>query len=117
MFSDDIHRPRLPHREWVIALQRSGFGAGQLREPGETLGAGYELVAPEHYGCEGDGPWTGTHAFTLADEAARTVALIDAADRKVQLAIPTAVALPCIRPSCGRPGAEGHGCCANPLAV
>jgi len=49
------------------------------------LGADYELVAPEHYGCEGTGPWTGLHAFTLADEAARTIALIDADDRKVHL--------------------------------
>jgi pimeloyl-ACP methyl ester carboxylesterase len=49
------------------------------------LGADYDLVAPEHYGCDRVGPWTGEHAFTLADEAARTIALIDGADRKVHL--------------------------------
>ena len=42
-------------------------------------------MAPEHYGCDSAGPWTGAHAFTLADEAARTIALIDESDRKVHL--------------------------------
>ena len=50
-----------------------------------NAGTGCELVAPEHYGCDSAGPWTGEHAFTLADEAARTIALIDATDRKVHL--------------------------------
>jgi pimeloyl-ACP methyl ester carboxylesterase len=61
----------------VIALHCSGAGAGQWRQLGETLGPAYALFAPEHYGCERTGPWTGTHAFTLADEAARTIDLID----------------------------------------
>lgn len=82
----DIHRSELSHREWVIALHCSGSGAGQWRQLGEMLGTRYELVAPEHYGCNGTGPWSGTHAFTLADEGARTIALIDAApDRKVHM--------------------------------
>jgi pimeloyl-ACP methyl ester carboxylesterase len=69
----------------VIALHCSGAGAGQWRRLGEALGGGYDLVAPEHYGCESTGPWTGDHAFTLADEAARTIALIDDSYRKVHL--------------------------------
>jgi pimeloyl-ACP methyl ester carboxylesterase len=84
MFSD-VHLPQLPPREGVIALHCSGSGAGQWRQLGEMLGAGYELVAPEHYGCKETRPWTGVHAFTLADEAARTLAIIDATDRKVHL--------------------------------
>ena len=43
--------------------------AAARRNPGPA----YTLFAPEHYGCERTGPWTGTHAFTLADEAARTI--------------------------------------------
>ena len=43
------------------------------------------MLAPEHYGCESTGPWTGEHAFTLADEAARAIALIDRSDDKVHL--------------------------------
>jgi pimeloyl-ACP methyl ester carboxylesterase len=49
------------------------------------LGDSYDLVAPEHYGSRTTGPWPGSHAFTLADEAARTLAIIDAADRDVHL--------------------------------
>lgn len=74
-----------PQGELVIALHCSGSGAGQWRRLGETLGERYELIAPEHYGCESTGHWTGGPAFTLADEAERTIALIDATDRKVHL--------------------------------
>lgn len=69
----------------VIALHCSGAGAGQWRQLGEALHSRYELVAPEHYGCESSGPWSGEHTFTLADEAARTIEIIDRADRKVHL--------------------------------
>jgi pimeloyl-ACP methyl ester carboxylesterase len=72
-------------RERVIALHCSGADARQWRRLGEMLDPKFELIAPEHYGCPSIGPWTGEHAFTLADEAARTIALIDAADRKVHL--------------------------------
>ena len=69
----------------VIALHCSGAGAGQWRQFGEILGPAYTLFAPEHYGCERTGPWTGMHAFTLADEAARTIDLIDESVHKVHL--------------------------------
>jgi pimeloyl-ACP methyl ester carboxylesterase len=69
----------------VIGLHCSGAGAGQWRQLGETLRSTYKLFAPEHYGCERTGPWTGSHAFTLADEAARTIDLIDRSVSKVHL--------------------------------
>jgi pimeloyl-ACP methyl ester carboxylesterase len=69
----------------VIGLHCSGAGAGQWRQLGETLRPTYRLFAPEHYGCERTGPWTGSHAFTLADEAARTIDLIDRSVSKVHL--------------------------------
>jgi pimeloyl-ACP methyl ester carboxylesterase len=72
-------------RELVIALHCSGSGAAQWRRLGETLGERGELIAPEHYGCERTGHWPGGPAFTLADEAERTIALIDTTDRKVHL--------------------------------
>ena len=77
--------PANPDSMPVIALHCSGAGAGQWRQLGETLGPAYTLFAPEHYGCERTGPWTGTHAFTLADEAARTVDRIDRSMNKVHL--------------------------------
>ena len=69
----------------VIALHCSGAGAGQWRQLGDALDSHYELVAPEHYGCDSAGPWSGEHAFTLADEAARTIEIIDRSGCKVHL--------------------------------
>ena len=72
-------------RELVIALHCSGAGAAQWRRLAEALGGNYDVVAPEHYGCDSAGPWSGDHAFSLADEAARSIALIDGTDRPVHL--------------------------------
>ena len=69
----------------VIALHCSGGGAAQWRQLGVALDSRYNLIAPEHYGCESVGPWDGAHAFTLADEAAVTIEIIDGADSKVHL--------------------------------
>jgi pimeloyl-ACP methyl ester carboxylesterase len=77
--------PKIRARELVIALHCSGSNAGQWRALAVALGGECEVITPEHYGCDSVGPWTGEHGFTLADEAARTLALIDAADRKVHL--------------------------------
>ena len=65
-----VYPPRPTRRGRVIALHCSGSGASQWDHLAEALGGRYELLAPEHYGCESTGPWTGEHAFTLADEAA-----------------------------------------------
>jgi pimeloyl-ACP methyl ester carboxylesterase len=85
MTTRSVHLPWRQRREQVIALHCSGGGAGQWCKLAETLGGGYAVAAPEHYGCESTGPWSGEHAFALADEAARTVALIDATAAKVHL--------------------------------
>ena len=42
--------------EPVIALHCSGAGAGQWRQLGQVLGAGYDLRAPEHFGCKTSRP-------------------------------------------------------------
>ena len=80
-----VHSPRLLNRGRVVALHCSGGGASQWRHLADALGSRYEVLAPEHYGCGATGPWTGEHAFTLADEAARTIALIDDSEKKVHL--------------------------------
>jgi pimeloyl-ACP methyl ester carboxylesterase len=69
----------------VIALHCSGSGSAQWRKLSDALGSRHKLIAPEHYGCESTGPWSGERAFTLADEAARTVGIIDASCAKVHL--------------------------------
>ena len=80
-----VYPPPPARRGRVIALHCSGAGASQWCYLAETLGGRYEVVAPEHYGCESTGPWTGEHAFTLADEAARAIALIDKSEEEVHL--------------------------------
>jgi pimeloyl-ACP methyl ester carboxylesterase len=74
-----------PDRDLVVALHCSGANAGQWLRLANALCDAFEFIVPEHYGCNGEDAWTGQHAFTLADEAARTIALIDATDRKVHL--------------------------------
>ncbi|MBX3531904.1 MAG: alpha/beta fold hydrolase [Rhizobiaceae bacterium] len=69
----------------VIALHCSGAGAGQWRSLGELLGSEFPLAAPEHYGCDRSGSWSGTHAFSLADEAVRTIELIDRGMERIHL--------------------------------
>ena len=69
----------------MIALHCSGAGAGQWTYLAEALGGGYQLLAPEHFGNESAGPWTGERAFTLADEAARSIALIDECEGGIHL--------------------------------
>jgi pimeloyl-ACP methyl ester carboxylesterase len=74
---------RTPER--VVALPCSGAGAAQWRPLAEALGDDYELIAPEHYGSASVEPWNSSEPFALADEAARTIALIDDTERKVHL--------------------------------
>jgi pimeloyl-ACP methyl ester carboxylesterase len=81
-----VFPPRPARRGRVIALHCSGGGASQWSYLAEALGGRYEVAAPEHYGSEGAGAWAGEHAFTLADEAVRSIAVIDrCADDKVHL--------------------------------
>jgi pimeloyl-ACP methyl ester carboxylesterase len=82
----DFPRPaQSARRGRVIALHCSGAGASQWCALAAALGGGYEVEAPEHYGSESAGPWTGEHAFTLADEAVRAIALIDDSEDEVHL--------------------------------
>ena len=85
MHTNLSYPPRRQRRGRVIALHCSGGGASQWCHLTEALGGGYAVLAPEQYGSEATGPWTGEHAFALADEAARVVALIDESDDKVHL--------------------------------
>jgi pimeloyl-ACP methyl ester carboxylesterase len=85
MNSNIAHSPRPDRRARVIALHCSGADASQWRHLAAALGSDYELLAPGHFGSEGAAPWTGEHAFTLADEAASTLAVIDQCQQKFHL--------------------------------
>jgi pimeloyl-ACP methyl ester carboxylesterase len=69
----------------VVALHCSGADASEWHSLSETLSDDYAVLTPEHYGSESRGPWNGEHAFELADEAARSVALIDERKEKIHL--------------------------------
>src|SRR5262249_30968106 len=79
------HPARPSRRGRVIALHCSGAGASEWRALAEALAGQHDIEAPEHFGCESTGTWPGEHAFTLADEAAKAVALIDASAGKLHL--------------------------------
>ncbi len=80
-----MYPPRPVRRGRVLALHCSGAGASQWSYLAEALGGGYEMLAPEHFGCASTGPWTGERPFTLADEAASAIALIDRSESQVHL--------------------------------
>jgi len=69
----------------VIALHCSGSGASQWNTLANTLGGDFDLRTPEHYGTPSGGPWPGQRAFTVADEAAKSIALIEESKHKVHL--------------------------------
>ena len=72
-------------RPSVIALHCSGGTGGQWRRLAQTLGTGFDVIAPDLIGC-GEAPsWSGMHAFSLTDEARSIVALIDDLDAPVHL--------------------------------
>src|SRR5262249_15124185 len=72
-------------RPVVVALHCSGGSGRQWRPLARALGLRFNLVAPDMIGC-GAGPhWSGEHPFTLADEAARIVAILDGSAAPVHL--------------------------------
>jgi pimeloyl-ACP methyl ester carboxylesterase len=96
--SDAMHaKPR------VIALHCSGSSGRQWRQLAEGLGDRFSLVAPDLYGCGMRGDWSGERAFTLADEAALTVACIDAEGAPVHLVGHSQGGAVALRAACLRP--------------
>jgi pimeloyl-ACP methyl ester carboxylesterase len=81
----NAYKVELETRARVIALHCSGGGAAQWANLTCALGDSYEVLTPEQYGSEATGPWTGEHVFTIADEAASTIDLIDRGEEKVHL--------------------------------
>jgi pimeloyl-ACP methyl ester carboxylesterase len=74
-----------PAPRTIIALHCSGADGKEWRPLTETLGQRFTVLTPEHFGCENVGHWPGQRAFTIDDEAERTLALIDATEGGVHL--------------------------------
>ena|ERR1043165_3526002 len=77
--------PAARSRDLVVALHCSGSSAAQWRALDARLGSAFAFAAPEHYDSGNAPAWTGGDTFTCADEAERTLALIDAADGRIHL--------------------------------
>ena len=69
----------------LIALHCSG-ASGEMWQPlRDRIGVGGRVLTPDLHGARNGPAWHGERAFTLEDEAAPIVALIDAARRPVHL--------------------------------
>ncbi len=85
MFDSATFHSPARRRDVVIALHCSGAAPSQWLPLATALGPSFQLSAPAYYGSDERGPWSGAHAFTLADEAAATLDLIDRTPGKVHL--------------------------------
>ena len=72
-------------RQRVLALHCSGADHRQWRKLRTALEPEFELIAPDFYGCEATGPWHGARRFSLAEEAAAIIELIDDLNEPVHL--------------------------------
>ncbi|WP_210211029.1 alpha/beta hydrolase [Mesorhizobium sp. M9A.F.Ca.ET.002.03.1.2] len=69
----------------VVALHCSGGSARQWRKFAERLDEGCRFVAPDLIGAPGGSSWAGSGTFSLADEAAGTIEMIDNHEGPVHL--------------------------------
>ncbi len=69
----------------VIALHCSGASCSEWRQLGQDLDPRLTLIAPDLIGSGGNAHWSGAHAFSLTDEAAAVVDLVDRASAPVHL--------------------------------
>jgi pimeloyl-ACP methyl ester carboxylesterase len=69
----------------VIALHCSGGNAAQWQSLKSVLASRASVWCPHFIGSTWAGHWGGSHAFSLADEAASIVSMIDALGRPVHL--------------------------------
>lgn len=90
-------------RPIVIAFHCSGGSGRHWQSLGEALGERFALVAPDLHGCGTRDHWSGERAFTLADEAATAVAIIDAERAPVHLVGHSQGGSVALRVACLRP--------------
>ena len=78
-------RPQPDVRPAVIALHCSGSSGRQWRHLPAALMDRFRVLTPDLMGCGARAHWSGERPFSLADEAAAVVAMIDAEERPVHL--------------------------------
>ena len=85
----------------VIALHCSGGNARQWRALSQTLGR--RVWAPDFIGSRATGHWGGEHPFTLADEAAPVISMLDALSAPVHLVGHSYGGAVALKVACARP--------------
>jgi pimeloyl-ACP methyl ester carboxylesterase len=74
-----------PAKPVVIALHCSGGSGRQWRYLTDAVGGGFDVIAPDLFGCGTRGHWSGEGPFRLTDEAALIVDIIDNCQGPVHL--------------------------------
>src|SRR5256885_2231095 len=69
----------------VVALHCSGSSGRQWQPLADLLGREYSVVAPDLFDGGSRGQWPGERPFTLKDEAAPVIDIIDRLDGPVHL--------------------------------
>ena len=71
--------------EPVLLLHCSSASGSEWDSLCAKLGAAFRTIVPDQWGCGKSPPWTGKSAFTLAQEAAPVLEILDALDESVHL--------------------------------
>lgn len=64
-------------RHYILAMHCSGGTGANWKKLREVVGHDATVCSPDNYGTPDAGPWTGEHAFSIADEAARAIQWLD----------------------------------------
>lgn len=90
MFSIDSGESRITYDdtgsgEPVLLVHCSSASGTEWRALRERLGTGFRQIVPDQWQCGASDPWHGRSAFTLGEEAAPIVALLDRIGEPVHL--------------------------------
>jgi pimeloyl-ACP methyl ester carboxylesterase len=69
----------------VVMLHSSGSTANQWRDLVALLEPEWKTRTPDQWGCGDTGPWPGERPFTLSEEAAPVIRIIESGERPVHL--------------------------------
>jgi pimeloyl-ACP methyl ester carboxylesterase len=69
----------------AVMLHSSGSTANQWRDLVALLEPEWKTLTPDQWGCGDAGPWSGERSFTLSEEAAPVIRLIEPGERPIHL--------------------------------
>lgn len=81
----DIMQTLLGEKMPVVLLHSSASTSSQWRDLMGLIGPERQIVTPDHWGCGNAAPWPGERSFTLSEEAAPVIRLIESGQRPIHL--------------------------------